>query len=155
MPKNIKEGRFRWIFPIVNKEVGMADTAKICPHSARSLKRWLKAYRKYGITGLEPKSTRPKTNPKETPIRIKERIIELRKNKKECALKLKWYLEDEGIFLHERTVGKFLKNEGLTKRYRTKKIQYQYVRAEFQSGELIEIDVKYVPQTIDNKQYYQ
>ena len=155
MPKNIKEERYRWILPIINNEVSIVDTAKICPHSGRSIKRWLKAYRKYGINGLEPKSTRPKTNPNETPIRIKERVIELRKEKKECALKLRWYLEDEGIFLHERTVGKFLKIEGLTKRYRTKKIQYQYVRAEFQSGELIEIDVKYVPQTIDNKQYYQ
>ncbi|HDZ54515.1 MAG TPA: hypothetical protein ENI19_02375 [Candidatus Nealsonbacteria bacterium] len=45
-------------------------------------------YKIYGEEGLEPKSTRPKTNPKETPIRIKERIIELRKEKKQCALKV-------------------------------------------------------------------
>ena len=78
MPKNIKEERFRWIFPIVNKEVGMADTAKICPHSAQS-QEVAQGISKIWNNRLEPKSTRPKTNPKETPIRIKERIIELRK----------------------------------------------------------------------------
>jgi len=45
---------------------------------------------------LENKSRRPKTNPRETPIRMKERIIELRKETKKCALKLKWCLEKEG-----------------------------------------------------------
>ncbi len=155
MPQNIKEERLRWILPIINKEIYLVDMAEFCPHSERSLKRWCAAYREYGEAGLEPRSTRPKTNPKETPIRIKERVIEMRKDNKKCALKLKWDLEDEGIVLHERTVGKFLKNEGLTRRYRTKKITYNYVRAVFQKGELIEIDVKYVPQAIANKQYFQ
>jgi len=63
---------------------------------------------------LKPKSTRPRTNPKNTPIWVKERVLELRREKKECAPKLKWYLEEEGIFLHERTIGKSLKIEELT-----------------------------------------
>ena len=79
MPKTIKEERLRWILPIYNKEIRLIDAVKVCPHSQRSLERWLSAYRRYGIDGLEPKSTRPKTNPNETPIRTKERIIELRK----------------------------------------------------------------------------
>ncbi len=36
-------------------------------------------YRKGGLEALEDNSRKPKTNPKETPIRIKERIVELRK----------------------------------------------------------------------------
>lgn len=155
MPKNIKEERLRWVLPIFNKKISIVDTSKVCPHSERSLKRWLSAYRAHGADGLEPRSTRPKTNPQETPIRIKERILELRDEKKECALKLKWYLEDEGIMLHERTVGKFLKDEGLTRRYRTKKITYKYVKAFLLPGELVEIDVKYVPFPVDGRQYYQ
>lgn len=79
MPKTIKEERLRWVLPIYNKEIRLVDAAKVCPHSKRSLERWLSAYRKHGKAGLEPKSTRPKTNPKETPIRIKETVIELRK----------------------------------------------------------------------------
>ncbi|MCD6114996.1 transposase family protein [bacterium] len=48
-----------------------------------------------------------------------------------------------------------LKKEGLTRKYRTKKIKYKYVRSLLQPGELVEIDVKYVPQRIKGKRYYQ
>src|SRR3989304_7480285 len=79
MPKTIQEERLRWVLPIYNKEIKLKDAAAVCPHSQRSLERWLALFKHYGETGLEQKSTRPKTNPKETPIRTKERIIELRK----------------------------------------------------------------------------
>lgn len=155
MPKTIKEERLRWILPIYNKEVKLIDAAKVCAHSQRSLERWLTEYRKQGEAGLEPKSTRPKTNPKETPIRIKERVIEMRKETRKCAKKLSWYLEDEGIKIHFQTVQKFIKAEGLTRKYRVRKIQYKYLRVPLKKGELIEIDVKYVPDLIEGKRYYQ
>jgi len=98
---------------------------------------------------------RPKTNPKETPIWIKERIIEIRKEKGECALKVKWDLEDENIDIHERTVGKILKTEGLVKKYRVKRIKFDYIKTQLECGELVEIDVKYVPGMVENKQYFQ
>ena len=79
MAKTIKEERLRWVLPIINKEIKLNDAVKVCPYSKRSLERWLAEYRQRGEAGLEPKSTRPKTNPKETPIRIKEEMIELRK----------------------------------------------------------------------------
>jgi hypothetical protein len=88
MPRTIKEERLRWILPIYNREIKLVDAAKVCPHSQRSLERWLALFKKHGEVGLEPKSTRPKTNPKETPIRIKERVIELRKETKKCALNM-------------------------------------------------------------------
>ena len=97
MPKTIKEERLRWILPIYNKEVKLVTMAKVCPYSQRSLERWLALYKRKGEAGLEPKSTRPKTNPNETPIWIKERIIELRKKTNKCALKLHWQLEKEII----------------------------------------------------------
>jgi len=155
MPKTIKEERSRWILPIYNKEVKLKDIAKVCPHSKRSLERWVAAYKKYGEAGLEPKSTRPKTNPKETPIRIKERIIELRKETKLCAKKLKWKLEKEDIILHKNTIQKIIKKEGLVRKYRVRKLKYKYIKVPLAKGELVEIDVKYVPDLIKNKQYYQ
>ena len=155
MPKNIKEERLRWVLPIYNKKIRLVDAAKVCKHSKRSLERWLAAYKKHGETGLEPKSTRPKSNPRETPIVIKGRIKELRQETKECALKIKWYLEDENINIHERTVGKILKAEGLVKKYRIKRVKYKYIKAELQPGELVEMDVKYVPGRIEKKRYYQ
>jgi transposase InsO family protein len=155
MPTTIKEERLRWVLPINNKEIKLKDAAKVCPHSQRSLERWLAAYKKYGEAGLEPKSTRPKTNPKETPIRIKERIIELRKDKSRCALKLKWQLEKEGISLHKNTIQKIIKREGLVRKYRVRKLKYKYIKVPLGKGELIEIDIKYVPDLVGAKQYYQ
>jgi len=155
MPKTIKEERLRWILPIARKEIKLKDAAKVCPHSQRSLERWLAAYKRYGEAGLEPKSTRPKTNPRETPIRIKERIIELRKETKRCALKLKWRLEKEGIAIHKNTIQKIIKKEGLTRKYRVKKIKYKYIKVPLGKGDLVEIDVKYVPDFVENRQYYQ
>jgi len=141
--------------PIARKEIKLKDAAKVCPHSQRSLERWLAAYKRYGEAGLEPKSTRPKTNPRETPIRIKERIIELRKETKRCALKLKWRLEKEGIAIHKNTIQKIIKKEGLTRKYRVKKIKYKYIKVPLGKGDLVEIDVKYVPDFVENRQYYQ
>ncbi len=125
------------------------------PHGTRILERWVAAYKKQGETSLEPRSTRPKTHPRETPIHIKERIIQLRRTKKVCALKLKWKLAKEGIAIHERTVGKILKTEGMVRRYRVKKTKYKYIQVPLQPGELIEIDVKYVPEEVGGQQYFQ
>ena len=155
MAKTIKEERLRWILPIFNKEVSLVDAAKMCPYGKRSLERWLAEYRKHGEVGLEPRSTEPKTQPNETPIWIKERIIEIRKKTKKCAQKIFWQLEKESVPIKSRAVGKILKKEGLTRKYRVKKIKYKYIKAERRPGELVEIDVKYVPGPVLGRQYYQ
>jgi len=155
MPTTIKEERLRWVLPIINKEIKLTDAAKVCPHSQRSLERWLAAYKQRGEAGLEPKSTRPKTNPRETPIRIKERIIKLKKAKNICALKLKWQLEKEGIVIHKNTIQKIIKKENLVRKYRVRKLKYKYIKIPLEKGELVEIDIKYVPDLVGNKRYYQ
>ena len=88
MAKTIKEERLRWVLPIVKNEVKLNEVTKVCPHSKRSLERWVAAYKDKGEVGLEPKSTEPKTQKEETPIWIKERIISIRKKTKKCALKI-------------------------------------------------------------------
>ena len=57
MTKNIQEERARWVLPLANKEMKIVDMVKVCPHSERSLKRWLAVYRKRGggIEALVPK----------------------------------------------------------------------------------------------------
>ena len=82
-------------------------------------------------------------------------MIALRKETKLCALKLKWRLEKQGVRLHERTIGKILKVEGLIRKYRVRRVKYKYVKAFLQPGELMEIDVKYVPGMIAGIQYFQ
>lgn len=156
MPNSTGEEKLRWITPILEKRMKIKDLAIVCPFSERAVKYWLKQYRDNGLVGLENRSTRPKSQPNETLIRIKEQVIEMRHAKNdECALKLKWYLEDEGIFLHERTIGKILKADGLTRKYRTRKQYPKKPKALLLPGELIEIDVKYVPDKINEKRYYQ
>ena len=155
MSKTIKEERLRWVMPIIKKEIKLKGLAKVCPYGKRSLERWVANYKKYGDMGLVPKSTKPRSHPGETPIRIKERIIELRNKHKKCAFKLNDDLEKEGIVIGTRTIGKIVKHEGLTRKYRTRKLKYKYIKVPLTPGELVEIDVKYVPQKVHNRQYYQ
>lgn len=155
MPNTIQEERLRWVAPIVAKEIKLCDIAKVCPHSERSLKRWVKAYRRGGKDALIPKSTKPKTQPHETSIRIKEEVIALRRETGLCAQKLHWRLQKCGVVVPTSTIGKIIKEEGLVRKYRKKKVKYRYIKVQRQPGELVEIDVKYVPGHIANKQYYQ
>lgn len=155
MAKDILEERLRWVLPIIHKEAKLVEVAKVFPHGKRTLERWVAAYKRGGTAALEPRSTRPKTSPKETPIRLKERIIELRKQKKLCAQKLHWKLEKQGVNLHERTIGKILKAEGLVRKYHVKKTKYKYLKAKLKRGELVEIDVKFVPGRVAGKRYFQ
>jgi len=155
MAKTIKEERLRWIKPIIDKELKLTEVAKVCPHGKRSLERWVSAYKTGGAEALEPKSTEPKTFQNETPIWIKEMVIEIRKKTKKCALKIFWQLKKEGITVSTRVIGKIIKKEGLTRTYRKRKITYVYIKAERKPGDLIEIDVKYVPGRVSGKRYYQ
>ena len=155
MPQTIIQERYRWIRPILNKEITIKKMVQVCPFSERTLKYWLSNYRKEGMAGLENKSRRPKTQPNQTPAWIKEQIIELRKRTKLCAIKLSWKLEKQGIIVHPRTIGKIIKKQGLTRKYRTRKIRYKYVKIPLRPGELVEIDIKYVPGRIKGLKYYQ
>ena len=155
MATTIKQERLRWVLPISKKEIKLVDVAKVCPHGKRSLERWVAAYRMGGEESLEPKSTEPKHCHGETPIRIKERVIEIRKKTKKCAQKIHWQLKKEGEVIHPRTIGKILKKEKLVRTYRVRKITYKYIKALRQPGELLEIDVKYVPGKIAGKRYFQ
>jgi len=155
MVKSVKEERFRWIKPILNGEMSIKKMAEICPFSIRTIKYWMANFRKMGIDGLENRSTKPKSHPNETPVRIKERVIELRQETGLCALKLRWQLKKEGVVVGKSLIDKVIKNEGLTKKYRTKKINYKYVKALPQTGELVEIDIKWVPGRIKGERSYQ
>jgi len=155
LPESPLEERLRWVLPIIKKEIKLKDAAKLFPGGQRTLERWVANYRQYGEEGLVPKSTRPKSQPNETLIRIKERIIELRKQTKLCAQKLNFKLAKEDIRIHDRTISKIIKNEGLVRKYRIRKLKYKYIKVPLAMGNLVEIDVKYVPDLIGEKQYYQ
>jgi len=155
MTRTIQQERYLWIKPLIQKKLTYDEVLRTCPHSKRSLERWVALYKQGGIEALKPHSTEPKTQPGETRIEIKERVIALRKQTGLCAKKLHWRLKKQGVHIHESTIGKILKKEGLVRKYRTKKVKYKYLRAERQPGELLEMDVKYVPGAIQGLKYYQ
>jgi transposase InsO family protein len=155
MSKTIKEERLRWVLPIVKKEIKIIDAANVCPYGKRSLERWAAAYQASEEDALEPKSTEPKQYRVETPIWLKEKIVSIRKETKKCALKIHWQLEKEGVRINTRTIGKILKKEGLVRKYRVKRVKYKYIKAILKPGELLEIDVKYVPGKVKGMQYFQ
>lgn len=155
IPHNALEERLRWVLPIFKKEIKLVDAVKVFPSGQRTLERWVADYRQGGEEGLRPKSTRPRSQPNETPIRIKERIIELRKKTGLCAKKLNYKLRKEGIKIDDRTLGKIIKAEGLVRKYRTRKLKWKYIKIPMAKGDLIEIDIKFVPSKIKGKRYYQ
>lgn len=155
LPNNPLEERLRWVLPIIRKEVRLKDAALVFPGGQRTLERWIASYKKYGEDGLMPKSTRPKSQPNETPIRTKERIIEMRRENKLCAQKLWYKLRKEKVDINVRTIGKIIKAEGLVRKYRIRKLQYKYIKPSMAPGDLVEIDIKYVPSLIRGKRYYQ
>ena len=155
MPNSNQEERLRWIMPILEKKISIKVMAEVCPFSERTIKYWLSDYRKLGLAGLVSRSTRPRSQPNETPIWLKEKILALRGEHDLAAIKLHWKLEKEGIDIHERTVGKILKINGLTRKYRQRKQQPPKKKALLLPGELVEIDIKFVPGRIAGKRYYQ
>lgn len=155
MTQTIEQERYLWIKPLIKRKLTYAEVLKTCPHSQRSLERWVALYVRGGIEALRPRSTEPKTQARETSIALKEQVILLRNQTGLCAQKLHWRLKKNGIHIHPRTIGKILKKEGLVRKYRVKKVKYKYLRAKRQPGELLEMDVKYVPGAIAGLKYYQ
>lgn len=155
MPQTIKEERLRWIHPIITKEMTYNQVLQLCPHSKRTLKYWVARYRSKGEEGLVPYSTKPNTSPKKTPEEVQKRVIRKRKETGLCAQKLHWQLKKEGLYVPVRTIGKIVQEEGLVRTYRKRKTKYTYLPRVWYPGDMIEIDVKYVPEKIENKQYYQ
>ena len=91
LPKSPMEKRLRWVLPIIQKDIKLVDATKVFPGG----KRTLEIYREGGEKNLIPRSTSPIDQPNEIPIRIKERIIELRRKTKLCAKKLNYKLKKE------------------------------------------------------------
>jgi len=156
MPNSTSEEKLRWISPILSRDISIKNMSTVCPFSERTIKYWLSQYREYGEEGLVNRSTRPRTSPKDTSIREKERIIELRHETHLGALKLHYKLVKEGITVHERTIGKILRSEGLVRVYRSRKAKpYKKPVSRLVPGELVEVDIKYVPGRVAGARYYQ
>lgn len=130
-----------------------------------TLYRWIKAFKRYGIIGLNEKSKRPKrlrqpTTPWDTIIRI----VQLRKQYPAWSkYKIKTLLEREGIEVSASTVGRVLKRRGLIDKKISKKRRRAALRPKARfprglrishPGDLIQMDTKAISLP-GGKKFYQ
>lgn len=87
------------------------EVAELFGVTGRTFRRWLKSYRKKGVNGLNPKSTRPKKPVNQTKKNLVERIVSLkRKYPSWGARRIKYQFN---LPLHWTTVNDVLKKKGL------------------------------------------
>jgi transposase InsO family protein len=89
------------VLQVVSKQLSATEAAAHHGLSRRHLQRLLARYRQGGLDALQPRSRRPKTSPHQTPQRIRERVIELRRQLVADGLDagpvtIAWHLEREG-----------------------------------------------------------
>lgn len=109
------------------------------------------------VSSLEKRSKRPNFHPKRIPKEIVDKLILLRRKTKYGPERLQFHLEAEyGIYLAKSTIGHILKKENLIPPKRLKHRKKHLRRYQRPNpGDLIQMDVKYLPYRIQGQQYYQ
>ena len=103
------EGRRILVSRIIHEGLPVREAAKAQGVSPRTAYKWLRRFRKEGEAGLLDKSSRPRRSPGKTPAMVRERVIELRRQRwpyHAIAFKLN---------LSKSTVGRILQDEGLNR----------------------------------------
>ena len=66
------------VLKVVSQQLSVTTAAAECGMSRGHVHRLLRRYREGGLDALEPRSRRPRTNPRRTPDAVRARIVELR-----------------------------------------------------------------------------
>jgi len=111
----------------------------------------------FDISSLVERSRRPDSHPKKTPPEIVDKIIVLRKQTSYGPDRLQFHLQSlYGIYLPKSTIGHILKRENLIPPKRLKHRKKHPKRYQMPNpGDLVQMDVKYVPYRIKGQQHYQ
>ena len=103
----------------MSNQLSVTEAAAEYGISRRHLHRLLARYREGGVDALEPRSRRPLSNPAQTPVAVRERVVELRLRLTADGLDagpvtIAWHLEREG---HKppapATISRILQQAGL------------------------------------------
>jgi len=114
----------------------VCDVACALGISVRTVYKWKKRYREYGLAGLQDRSSRPLTSPAQTPATVEMQVVELRKQRRTFDR----IAEQVGI--SRATVGRILVRHGLN-RWRDLEPQEPVIRYERdRPGEILHIDIK-------------
>ena len=135
------------VLQVVSNQLSVTAAAAEYGISRRHLHRLLARYREGGVDALEPRSRRPLSNPAQTPVAVRERMVELR-----CRLTadgldagpvtIAWHLAREG---HKppapATISRILQQAGLITPQPRKRPRSSYTRFEMaQPNELWQSD---------------
>jgi transposase len=110
MEKEFK--RRRWI---VRKKYKGWTNREIASHlriNKRTVQRWWKAYKKYGLKGLEVKPRKPHTIHK-TPDKIVDEVLKIRKNTGYGPDKISGMLRNKGVQIGHNTAYRIVCKNGL------------------------------------------
>ena len=120
------------------------EVARHFRYSHGAVLNWLKHTPEYGAYGrmvIPTKSPRPHHHPRELPPDIVKRILELRRERNQCAEILHHRLSEEGVWVSLSSVKRTLKRNGLSRFSRWKKWhQYPPRPVPETPGKLVEID---------------
>ena len=112
------------------------ETAEIFGVSVRTVYKWLRRYREYGVEGLQDRSSRPRRCPRRTPRSTVRRIEKLRRHRLTA-----WEISQQ-LSVPASTVARCLRRKGLgrLKALEPKVPVRRYERE--RPGELLHIDTK-------------
>jgi transposase InsO family protein len=135
------------VLQVVSNQLSVTEAAAEYGISRRHLHRLLARYREGGVDALEPRSRRPLSNPAQTPVAVRERVVELRLRLTADGLDagpvtIAWHLEREG---HKppapATISRILQQAGLITPQPRKRPRSSYTRFEMaQPNELWQSD---------------
>jgi len=122
------------VLKVVSQQLSVTQSAAEYGFSRRHLHRLLARYRSGGLEALEPRSRRPVSNPNATPVRVRERIIELRRalvaeGSDAGSVTIGWHLEREGTRAPSpSTISRILTAAGLVTPEPRKRPRSSYTR---------------------------
>lgn len=118
--------RLRAVRQYLEGSVRTADICRVFGISERTLRGWARRYREEGAAGLEYRSRRPYRLSRQTPARVEDRILRMRRRHPTWGAKrIHAYLGRAGVKIDWRTVHRVLVRNGLMVRVRKKPKPYR------------------------------
>lgn len=150
--------RYRWIQHYEEVTHKVAPTCRYFGISRGTFYIWYHRYLSLGSAGLVSKSCRPHKIQRWLPADVRDKIIELRLQRKYGPNRMCWYLKQKyNWYVSKNTIWRLYKEYGLNRlRYKKKWERYPQRYEKALPGERLQVDVKFINQKeFSGKRYYQ
>lgn len=113
---NVKEQRVQFVVAVSRKEKTLTKLCQEFEIARPTGYRWWKRYQSDGLAGIEERSRRPRRSPGQTPVRIEQRVVELRQQRPDWgARKIQYLLGKEQLDLPVGTIHRILLRHDLVR----------------------------------------